>query len=809
MAPDQVSPQVGRRGTARGDGAPIREWRVLRMGPGRYDSPMPDSSDHRGRPAPDPGAPPPNAFRPLPGNVDRNSPAASGAEPFTGAPTPTAESFAHRVTVGVVGPLLWARILIELPALVRDVRRAPSTVVPLVLAQSSLVVGPAIASTLPNPNAFRRAAVAASALSWPVTAATSIAAAKGVEFPARLSGYVSGITSAMASVSTPHWSAALNAVAQSAYMGVAKHRATRDRGAAALFSTTLMPAAVTVPYVFLAQAVALRAREHDAIARSTAASEVAAARLGAANAEAARFNALLHDQVLAVLKAVKNNAPAADVRHTTRVALRLTERADQNARIFPSARAEEGMAPGALDAALRTVILAVTPDCRIRSSAEGPPVPADVAAAMQSALRQVARNSARHAGDGVSRTCDISIRHDGIDLRYADDGRGFDPAEIPHDRLGVRTSIRDRLLSLDGATVRVESRPGAGTCVIFEWTPEPTETIPLTLADVVVRRASPSVLVGAAITAQMLLEPSTARHPLAAAVGWALGMGAFHLQRDTPEGRPPIPRTAAILGLATAGSLIPSLAGVRPANATLPAWHEYSFAVALSLLGARGRAVPAAAVSFLFLAGRFVRGRRRRVEVEASTHVPAIVLSGAIARWALRTVNRRIDQARTSERRLLDMVGHRHAENRVREANRRWLDDVAGDFLRRIRHLPDEKFTDADREMAGLLDALIRDSLRSPRLDRPDVTALAWQLRAHGLTVLLVDDRGDRGTVAEAPGLLDDVAAAFAEVAAHVRSEGIRDGRITVRLLPAGRSDFATIVLSPETAEPRRVRIPA
>ncbi|MFD5867571.1 ATP-binding protein [Corynebacterium sp. NPDC060344] len=811
---------------------------------------MPDTRESRDRPPPavesDPHAPPPNAFRPLPGNMARPSGGAPTPEsptvgapapespapgsPTSEAPAPTAETFAHRITVGIVAPLFGARILVELPALIEDVRRGHRHVVPLTLAQIALVAAPAVATAHPDPSAFRRTAALATIASWPVAAAASASTAAGARVPGLTVGWVAGITSTLASVSSSHWAAALNAVAQGSYIGVVKHGASRNRGAASLFSACVMPAAISLPFVFLAQAMILRAREHDAIARSTAASAIATARLSAANAEATRFNALLHDQVLAVLKAVKNDVPPADVRRIATGALRLTQRAaaaddgaaarrmtglaaglaagfDPDRAPGAAARVKRGVAAEDLDRALRRVVLEATPDCRIRSTAHGPPVPADVASALESALRQTAGNSARHAGEGVTRTCDISIRADGIDLAYADDGRGFDPADVPHDRLGLRTSIRDRMLSLDGATVRIDSRPGAGTTVEFEWTPEPTEAIPVSIADDVVTRTPLSVLVGAAITTQMLLEKSTAAHPIAAAAGWALGMAGFHVQRLTPKGRPSIPRTAAIVGLTSAGTLIPALADARTSNPSVPAWHEYSFALALSLVGARGRPWLATGTSLLWLAGTTARGRRSWTGLSAATHVPGIVFSGAIARLALHAVNRRIEWARMTERRLLDLVGQRHAENRVREANRTWLDDVAGAFLRRIRHVPGEAFTADDRTMAGLLDARIRDSLRSPRLDRPDITALAWDLRVRGLTVLLVDDRGPRGGAECPAGLLDEVAGAFADIADHVAAAGISDGRLTVRLLPPGRSSFATIVLSPDAAEPRRVSI--
>ena len=49
-------------------------------------------------------------------------------------------------------------------------------------------------------------------------------------------------------------------------------------------------------------------------------------------------------------------------------------------------------------------------------------------------------------------------------LLVVDEGRGFDPAAVPEDRLGLRASVQERLAVL-GGSVAVWSRPGRGTSV--------------------------------------------------------------------------------------------------------------------------------------------------------------------------------------------------------------------------------------------------------------------------------------------------------------------------------------------------------
>ena len=54
-----------------------------------------------------------------------------------------------------------------------------------------------------------------------------------------------------------------------------------------------------------------------------------------------------------------------------------------------------------------------------------------------------------------------------VELRVSDDGRGFDPNDVPPDRLGLGI-MRERAEAI-GATFEVESTPGEGTRVSVVW----------------------------------------------------------------------------------------------------------------------------------------------------------------------------------------------------------------------------------------------------------------------------------------------------------------------------------------------------
>jgi signal transduction histidine kinase len=86
-----------------------------------------------------------------------------------------------------------------------------------------------------------------------------------------------------------------------------------------------------------------------------------------------------------------------------------------------------------------------------------------VAAALGDALAECIANVGRHAGVG---RLDLiaSVTRGAVVLLVVDEGRGFDPAAVPEDRLGLRASVQERLSGL-GGSVAVWSRPDRGTSV--------------------------------------------------------------------------------------------------------------------------------------------------------------------------------------------------------------------------------------------------------------------------------------------------------------------------------------------------------
>ena len=93
-------------------------------------------------------------------------------------------------------------------------------------------------------------------------------------------------------------------------------------------------------------------------------------------------------------------------------------------------------------------------------------VPPDVQVVFYRVAQEALNNAAKHARAGHA---DLRLwsSDNSLELRVADDGRGFDPAVIPAGHLGVAI-MRERATSI-GAELEVNSQPDAGTRVTLKW----------------------------------------------------------------------------------------------------------------------------------------------------------------------------------------------------------------------------------------------------------------------------------------------------------------------------------------------------
>jgi PAS domain S-box-containing protein len=99
-------------------------------------------------------------------------------------------------------------------------------------------------------------------------------------------------------------------------------------------------------------------------------------------------------------------------------------------------------------------------------------LPVEVQVAFYRVCQEGLNNIAKHAKAGQVA---IHVRYDadGVELRFCDDGRGFDPAHISPGRSGL-SMMRERAEAV-GAMLLIASQPDQGTEITIRWTKGPTQ----------------------------------------------------------------------------------------------------------------------------------------------------------------------------------------------------------------------------------------------------------------------------------------------------------------------------------------------
>ncbi|WP_157226487.1 ATP-binding protein [Gordonia soli] len=194
---------------------------------------------------------------------------------------------------------------------------------------------------------------------------------------------------------------------------------------------------------------------------------VSAAR-AARDAERARFDALIHDHVLATLLEAHREPHDDGTRRHARAALAelddLTGRPDAIGQVGAAAIVTrlEGVL-GSIDDTTNFEVI-IDDDDRTDHL-----YPVDVVAEIIAAAAEALRNSVRHAGGDVHRRGEVTFERDHIRVVVADSGSGFDVDALGTGRLGINLSITSRMSRIAGGRSSVRSQPGAGTVVELEW----------------------------------------------------------------------------------------------------------------------------------------------------------------------------------------------------------------------------------------------------------------------------------------------------------------------------------------------------
>jgi len=203
-------------------------------------------------------------------------------------------------------------------------------------------------------------------------------------------------------------------------------------------------------------------------------------RLAGAEAERARLSRDIHDTVSQSLSSIQMLLHAAErsadpdaARALTRSARETAASAQEEARAIVRALSPAPLATQQLGAAL--LRLARTEWAAVPVSVDVPDtqgLPMGVQTALLRLAQGAVGNAVRHSGASSIRVT-VGLEPDGVRLRVADDGVGFDPRTAPGADHGPGhfglASMRERVAQ-QGGTLELDSAPGAGTTVAV-WLP--------------------------------------------------------------------------------------------------------------------------------------------------------------------------------------------------------------------------------------------------------------------------------------------------------------------------------------------------
>ena len=213
-------------------------------------------------------------------------------------------------------------------------------------------------------------------------------------------------------------------------------------------------------------------RELDETREETYRTAANVAAASAREVEKERFDAIVHDRVIASLLAVRPGRP--DDRLAAQAASALEELARVPGPDDPVAASEveviRRIRSAAADVSERFDVEVVDGGA---DGDEGWPeaasYPVEVLDAVVEAMSEALRNVAGHAGDDAECAVIVQLGPDSLSMAVVDNGVGFDPDAVAAGRLGIAVSIRGRLARLPGGHARVQSRAGRGTTVQILW----------------------------------------------------------------------------------------------------------------------------------------------------------------------------------------------------------------------------------------------------------------------------------------------------------------------------------------------------
>ncbi|WP_104162774.1 ATP-binding protein [Cryobacterium sp. N22] len=459
-------------------------------------------------------------------------------------------------------------------------------------------------------------------------------------------------------------------------------------------------------------------------------------------------------------------------------------------------------------------------------------VPSAAVTAIFGAVGEALRNSVNSAAGHdparpVHRTVTVLSTTDGFQVTVSDDGVGFDPALVPPERLGIAESILGRMTRLPDGAAHVRSTPGRGTDVVVAWAPdrtpirdtqpplvEPVET-PAGRSPDLTPPPTPADPTPAFLSRSLDLTTPMARlilalfvlvhgllalinivpgRPLALLVGAYLAIVLSGITLMRPLTRP-FPRTqvAVALGLSGLGAVL--MFAYLPAHDEAPFahWHLGAITLILVVLAARGQIRSAwmgyAVLALLAVSWAVETGQSAMVGVDLVSRHAGTLLAGSLFVVGLGRSERDLQVLTQNDLARARQDATTVAAIRERKAQLRRVNALARPTLLRLAE--PHALTAEERAACLLVEASLRDAIRGRVLFVPPVILAVQAARQRGVEVTVLDDSADTP-----PEQLETLACTVADVL-----QTIEHGRATVRVLPAGRADVATIVI--ESGTPR------
>ena len=95
-------------------------------------------------------------------------------------------------------------------------------------------------------------------------------------------------------------------------------------------------------------------------------------------------------------------------------------------------------------------------------------LPNNVVAAVTESTLQAVSNAIQHAGQSAEVSVFMRGHDSSIKVAVKDNGRGFRPAKVIKNSLGLRLSVMERMKSVNGR-IFIDSKLGSGTNLVIEW----------------------------------------------------------------------------------------------------------------------------------------------------------------------------------------------------------------------------------------------------------------------------------------------------------------------------------------------------